>query len=283
MSEFSESLSLPGGLHLEASEERFRLHRLPPWQPGPADSLSTQGSARATRQLMSGAMYAGFSAAVAAATGPRPLSAERDLFLRYVHGLAAGWRTTGVTPGAMRRAADRLEERGQHAVAAHCRHVAEEETGHDTLAWLDIEALGLPAATFVERLRPRTAIALAERHRELAEAAEPIAVLGYAYVLERTSLNVTAEVIAEVEAALPAGVFATRCLRVHSAVGSDIGHVDESLEFIAGLAARDRAIIAREAFNTARVMGGGDDYPGDDAMRGLLTELMQPTPALACA
>ncbi|MEC4593968.1 MULTISPECIES: hypothetical protein [Nitrospirillum] len=283
MSDFSESLSLPGGLYLEASEERFRLHRLPPWQASPADALSAQGLARSTRQLMSGAMYAGFSAAATTATGARPSSAERDVFLRYVHGLAAGWRTTGVTPGAMRRAADRLEERGQHAVAAHCRHVAEEETGHDTLAWLDMEALGLPAATFVERLRPRTAIALAERHRELAEAAEPIAVLGYAYVLERTSLNVTAEVIAEVEAALPAGVFATRCLRVHSAVGSDIGHVDESLEFIAGLDARDRAIIAREAFNTARVMGGGDDYPGDDAMRDMLAELMQPTPALACA
>ncbi|MFV3127222.1 hypothetical protein [Niveispirillum sp. KHB5.9] len=282
MADFTERLFLPGGLLLEASVKRFRLHHLSPWQDHPAETLSPEGDAASTRQLMSGALYAGLSVA----TMVRPSSAGRDVLLRYIHGLASAWRTTGATPGAMRRAAQRLEDRGQVALADYCRHVAEEETGHDILAWRDIEALDLPAEAFVEQCQPAAAMALAGRQQALAESDEPVAVLGYAYALERTSLNVTAEVVAEVEGALPAGVNATRCLRVHSAVGTDIHHVAESLEFIATLPACDRAIIAREAFNTGRIIGGMDDYPGNGAMHALLSSLgwrhLEPA-AAACA
>jgi hypothetical protein len=266
---FTETLALANGLWLQASDEKFRLHRLAPWEPAPPDQLSATGDPASTRQLMAGAFYAGLSSNRTAARPRNPL-------LGHIFGLAAGYRTTGSTPTAERRAADRLAARGQHEAAANRRHVAEEETGHDQLAMMDIAALGLDVEAFVTRLQPATALAMAARQRALADSDEPIAVTGYAYALERWALFTTAEVIEAIERAMPPGVRATRCLRVHSAVGSDAGHVDEALVFIAGLPARDRAIVARETFATVNLVAAEDDYPGDEAMRALLAELHWP-------
>ena len=85
----------------------------------------------------------------------------------------------------MRRVAQRLAVRGQPVVAEHCLQVAEEESGHDTLALMDLTALGLPAQAFVNRLRPKNALALVDQFSRFADSDQPIAVLGYAYALER--------------------------------------------------------------------------------------------------
>jgi hypothetical protein len=105
----------------------------------------------------------------------------------------------------MRRVAERLAARGQHAAATHCLHVAREEAGHDTLALRDLTALALPTQEFVARLRPKSCLALVELFTRLADSDVPIAVLGYAYALERMSLFSTAESIAAIERLLPAG------------------------------------------------------------------------------
>jgi hypothetical protein len=273
---FNQSISLGENLYLQASRERFRVHRLAPWDPAPLDALSELGDPASTRQLMAGAVFAGLPAIPSS-------QAPRDPLLSHIHGLASAYRTTGSTPSTELKAAERLAARGQHDAAAYRRHVAEEETGHDVLAMLDMTALGLPVETFVARLQPPTALALSARQQALALSDEPIAVVGYAYALERFSLFVTAEVIAATERALPPGVNATRCLRVHSAVGGDAGHVAESLDFIAGLPARDRLIIAREAYQTACLMHAADDYPGDQAMRDLLASLDWPHLRLVAA
>ena len=141
--------------------------------------------------------------------------------------------------------AERLAARGQHTAAAHCLHVAEEESGHDPLALKDIAALGLPAQEFVAHLQPKSALALVELFTRFADSDAPIAVLGYAYAPERMALFSTEESIAAIERLIPAGIKATRCLRVHSAVGSDAGHVAESIAFMATLTPQDRAAIAR--------------------------------------
>ena len=273
---FNQSIALGENLHLQASRERFRIQRLAPWDAAPFDDLSEIGDPASTRQLMAGAVFAGMPAT----TSPR---APRDPLLSHIHGLASAYRTTGSTPSTELKAAERLAARGQHDAAAYRRHVAEEEAGHDVLAMLDMTALGLPVETFVARLQPPTAMALSARQQALASSDEPIAVVGYAYALERLSLFVTAEVIAATERALPPGVNATRCLRVHSAVGGDAGHVAESLDFIATLPARDRLIIAREAYQTTRLMHAADDYPGDQAMRDLLASLDWPHLQLVAA
>jgi hypothetical protein len=60
--------------------------------------------------------------------------------------------------------------------------------------------------------------------------------------------------IREVEAMLPPTVNATRCLRVHSAVGSDVQHVDETLTLVAGLSPEERGCIARACYEAALLL-----------------------------
>jgi pyrroloquinoline quinone (PQQ) biosynthesis protein C len=164
----------------------------------------------------------------------------------------------------MRRVAEGFDAAGRTELAAWCRHVVEEESGHDELALRDLAALGLRAEAFVAEVRPSNALRLVELFQNLAEGPEPVAVLGYAYVLERMALFTTAERVAAVEAALPPGVKATRCLRVHSGAGADVRHVRESIDFIATLPAADRRHICNGAFAAASLMAVEPDYPGDE-------------------
>jgi hypothetical protein len=133
--------------------------------------------------------------------------------------------------------------------------------------------LGLPAQEFVARLRPKNSLSLVELFTRVADYDAPIAALGYGYALERTALFTREESIAAIERLIPAGVQATRCLRVHSAVGADVQHVAESLAFMATLPPEDRAAIARATYETISLhCATPRDYPGDAAMRALLDE-----------
>jgi hypothetical protein len=148
-----------------------------------------------------------------------------------------------------------------------------EESGHDTLALMDLAALGLPAQEFIAHLQPKSSLALVELFARFADSGAPIAVLGYAYALERRALFSTEESVPTIERLIPAGIKATRCLRVHSAIGSDAGHVAESIAFMATLPPEDRAGIARATHETISLQcAAPHDYPGDAAMRALLDE-----------
>ncbi|MDP3253655.1 MAG: hypothetical protein Q8M77_17260 [Hydrogenophaga sp.] len=275
METFIETLRLAPSVCLQASATKFSLRHLPPWEAASgADHLLAAGESDITRQLMAGAVYAGLPRRSADENSRiEPASEPKSTLLRYIHSLTDSYQTTHATPPTMRRVAERLAARGQHLAAMHCLHVAEEESGHDTLALMDLQALGLPAQEFVARVRPQSAQALVDLFARLADSSEPIAVLGYAYALERMSLLATEVSIAAIEALLPAGLNATRCLRVHSAVGSDAGHVAESIVLIATLPPQDRAAIARAVYETVRLQTHApNDYPGDVAMGALLDE-----------
>lgn len=275
MDAFQESIQLAPGIYLQASAQKFRLYRLLPWDASPCqEMLMASGDLALTRQMMAGAFYAGLSQrADAAKDTSTAIMARAPSLLHYIYRLASSWQTTHATPPTMRRVSQRLMARGQNKVAAHCFEVAEEESGHDTLALMDLAALGLPAQAFVDRFAPENAVALVAQFTRFADSDEPIAVLGYAYTLERLALFNTETSIAAIERLIPVGVNATRCLRVHSAVGSDAGHVAESLEIIAALPAPDRAAIVRAVYVTTRLQSAATpDYPGDDAMRALLDE-----------
>jgi hypothetical protein len=275
METFTETIRLTPGVYLQASPQKFRLHRLLPWDVAPCiETLQEAGDTNVTRQMMAGAFYAGFwQRASDERIADEYATLTAPSLLRYIHWLAGAYQTTHATPPTMRRVAERLAARGQHAAATHCLHVAREEAGHDTLALRDLTALALPTQEFVARLRPKSCLALVELFTRLADSDVPIAVLGYAYALERMSLFSTAESIAAIERLLPAGIKATRCLRVHSAVGSDAGHVAESIAFMATLAPEDRGAIVRATYETVSLLGTAlRDYPGDAAMRALLDE-----------
>jgi hypothetical protein len=81
------------------------------------------------------------------------------------------------------------------------------------------------------------------------------------------------ESVAAIERLIPAGIKATRCLRVHSGIGSDAGHVAKSIALMASLPPEDRAAIARATYETISLQfAAPSDYPGDAAMRALLDE-----------
>jgi Iron-containing redox enzyme len=286
MQTFTEGILLAPSVYLEASSQRFRLHRMLRLDVAAyPETLQETGNTDITRQLMAGAFYAGFrQRASEERIGDEYVTDTAPSLLQYIHMLAGAYQTTHATPPTMRRVAERLAERGQHTAARYCLHVAEEESGHDTLALMDLAALGLPAQGFVARLQPRSSLALVELFTRLADSDAPIAVLGYAYALERMSLFSTAESIAAIERLIPAGIKATRCLRVHSAVGSDAGHVAESIAFIATLPRENRGAIARATYETASLLRAAwRDYPGDEAMRALLDEFESVTAQVALA
>jgi hypothetical protein len=275
METFTESIRLAPSVYLQASPQKFRLHRLLPWEAAPCiETLQETSDTNVTRQMMAGAFYAGLrQRACEEKIADEHATATAPSLLRYIHFLAGAYQTTHATPPTMRRVAQRLAERGQRTAARYCLHVAEEEAGHDTLALMDLAALGLPPQELVARLQPKYSLALVELFSRLADSGAPIAVLGYAYALERMSLFSTAESIAAIERLIPTGIKATRCLRVHSAIGSDARHVAESIAFMATLGPEDRGAIASATYETASLLcAARRDYPGDEAMRALLDE-----------
>jgi hypothetical protein len=214
---------------------------------------------------MAGAYYAGLRSADAHGRSQQQVAPS---LLSHIYGLASAYQTTHATPRAMRRVAERLAAIGDTAAASYCLAVVREEDGHDRLALNDLAALGLPADDFVARARAPAALALVRLLEASAESDQPIALLGYAYALERSSMFRGAEYVAAVERCIPRGVRASRCLRVHSALGTEAGHLGDSLAFIATRPPPERAAIARAAFRTAQLLTF--DYPGDDAMRRVL-------------
>ena len=264
----TENLEMPDGTWVISDDTKFWLYR-PDFLCSPIYSRHLlEGSCPAhARQLLAGVLTAGGRTHTRGGSSVeiRPRSLES-----YIHRLAGSYQTTHATPEVMRYAAERLRAAGNIPMADHFLHVADEETGHDRLVLKDLEALGIRAVEFVRDVRPALSIALVQLFEGYARSDNPIAVLGYIYVLERMSLFQTQAMIDAIEAIVPPGTMATRCLRVHSAVGTDIRHVSESIEVISRLRKEDRILIARAVFETA-ACDTPNNYPGDAAFRDVLS------------
>jgi hypothetical protein len=264
----AEILKFPNGTMVVADAKNFWCQRRSMF--GEAvfpEYLMEEGSAPHTRQLLAGALLAGYSSHHSEGAAAK---FEEPSLERHIYSLAGSYQTTHATPPTMRHSAERFSAMGNPAMAEYCLHVAEEEAGHDALALKDLESLGLRAEAFVQEVRPASSLALVDIFQRFAHGPRPIAVLGYAYALERFALFQTASSIEAIEALLPPGVNATRCLRVHSSVGTDAHHVAESIDFIASLGRDDRKEIVRAAFETAAVMATPSDYPGREAMAPII-------------
>lgn len=271
---------LADGRLLMASDERAWIHAGTDVDD-PAGPMQGPATPASTARLLDGAVALGQRAA----HGGEPPALTPA---RWAWRLAGYHHTTTVTPGCMAAAADRFAAAGRCALAGWARAKAVEEDGHDVLARRDLEALGYDADAALAVLRPPTALALAARLRAAVAADDPIGCVGYAYALERLALARGADYIARVEAALPTGVRATRCLRVHSAVGSDVKHVRETIELVAGLTGPERAAVAVSAHETAVLCcappAGG--HLDDESLGRLLHSLPPPRhlrPAAATA
>ncbi|HVK65634.1 MAG TPA: iron-containing redox enzyme family protein [Polyangium sp.] len=204
-------------------------------------------SLAATRNLLDGAL------GVAQREGAAP--PRRELTLAgWIHRLAGYFHTTHATPRLMIEAAARFEAEGRAALAAWAHEKSRDEHGHDALALRDLASLGYDARALVAAHVPETAAALVDFFTSLVRApGDPARCVGYAFALERLAATRSAAEVRAVQAVLPSGVDATRCLRVHSAAGTDADHVDDIVTLASGLAHGEREAIARAAYETTRI------------------------------
>jgi pyrroloquinoline quinone (PQQ) biosynthesis protein C len=205
------------------------------------------GSLETTRRLLDGVIAAAQSSLPRVTQRP-PLTAAR-----WAWRLAGYYHTTHATPPLMAEAAKRFAEAGRVELAEYAFSKVEDEGGHDRLALKDLSALGYDAEAVVAELIPPTAAALVDYFTRSVRAESPVGCVGYAYALERLATTNGQEYLRQVEAILPPGVRATRCLRVHSAVSADAQHVEDALQITASLAAEDRRLVAQACYETTRI------------------------------
>jgi pyrroloquinoline quinone (PQQ) biosynthesis protein C len=205
--------------------------------------------------------------------------------MAYVWSLARSYLTTHATPPTMIAVAERFAQAGKSDLAERCHTMAREESGHDTLVLRDLAALGYSAEPLVAAIHPQIGVALVDLFQRYAKSDHPIGCFGYAYALERQALFCDASVIAAVENVIPAGIHATRCLRVHSAVGADLNHVYESLEFMATMSATEQVRIASAVFETTSVMNDPAllDFPGDEVVAARIAAFSTELPSISAA
>ena len=131
----------------------------------------------------------------------------------------------------------------------------------------------------METLVPPTAAALMDYFTRSVQAPDPIRCVGYSYTMERLAMGIGEKYIQAVEAQLPSGIHATRCLRVHSSVGSDVGHVEETVEMVAGLAPEERVRVAIACYETALLFfrSPKEGYMSEEELQNVLKPLKSHT------
>lgn len=170
---------------------------------------------------------------------------------RWLWRLAGSYHTTRDTPVFLKQAAERFVAAGRWNLAQWASERANEERGHDQLALLDIQAMGYDPYLVVNHLVPPAATELVNYFSQQVKAVDPIGCVGYSYVLERLATRIDESTIQSIEAMLPAGTKATRCLRVHSSLGADADHVKENVEMISQLTLAEQHNIAIACYETA--------------------------------
>ena len=234
-----------------------------------ATPMTGVGAAGSTIKLLDGAINLGFA-------GIENRLARPDLTLAgYIVALVGAYHTSVDTPRNLRRAAGRFNEIGRPEVAAYLEDRAREETGHDRLALKDLRALGVPGERLVANFFPEGIKPLCKRFDDLCAADYPIACIGYSYCLERIAALKQETDIDKVKALCPEGVDATRFLRSHSCLGSEVAHVEETIAFVASLPANDRISVVRETYESAVIMAEGYNHELLKSETQMLEEIRQ--------
>lgn len=252
-----------------ANSERAWLYQ--PQSPDDrfAHPMDCVGSFATTKKLLDTAIAAA-KVAVQSDSRPPALTATR-----WVWRLASAYHLTSPAPQLFKDAAIGFAGNSCSSLKSWALEKVEEETGHDRLALLDIKSLGYDAEAVIRELKPPAAIALIDYFTRSVQDDNPIDGVGYTYTMERLSLGIEKDYIKKVESLIPPKINATRCLRVHSAIGADAGHVDENVEMIAKLSAAERTRIARACYETALMLfsppPGG--YITDEELQKILEPL----------
>ena len=133
----------------------------------------------------------------------------------------------------------------------------------------------MPAERLVANFIPEGIKPLCKRFDELCVEDYPIGCIGYSYCLERIAALKQETDIEKVKAVCPPGVDATRFLRSHSCLGSEVAHVEETISFVASLPANDRIAVVQETYKSALIMAEGYNHELLKSDAEMLEELEQ--------
>jgi pyrroloquinoline quinone (PQQ) biosynthesis protein C len=223
-----------------------------------AEPMTGRGTSVSTTGLLDGAISLAFEQTDKRfeQTDCQP-AAQGPTLLRYIYALVGAYHTAKDTPRNLLWAAEHFEEIGRPEVTAYLEMRAREETGHERLALKDLRALGLPAERIVANLVPVGIKPLCDLFERFCFKDYPIECIGFSYCSERiAALKPKAEVDA-IQSLFPEGVDAARFLRSHSSLGSEVSHVEETIEFVVGLPAEDRISVVQATYETALLMAEG--------------------------
>jgi hypothetical protein len=223
-----------------------------------AERMTGEGTLVSSTGLLDGAIAIAFERMDSAVDQMciRPIAQSPNL-LRYIYALAGAYHTARNTPRNLLHAAEHFKKIGRPEVTEYLEMRAREEAGHEQLALKDLRSLGLPAERIVANLVPAGIKPLCDLFDRFCFKDYPIECVGFSYCSERiAALKPKAEIDA-VQSLLPEGVDATRFLRSHSSLGSEVTHVEETIEFVASLPAEDRISVVQATYETALLMASG--------------------------
>lgn len=241
----AEWAQITPGKVVVATAERAWLYQPSSQSDRFAQPMTGDGSFATTQKLLDTAIAA---AKYAVKSDMRPPALTTT---RWVWRLAGAYHMTNPVPKLMKDAAKGFAANSRFDLEEWALEKAEEETGHDLLALKDIQSLGYKSEAVVKTLCPPAAMALMDYFSRSVKDEDPIDCVGYTYTMERLSLGIGEDYIQKIEELIPSGILATRCLRVHSSVGADAGHVEENVSMIARLTPSERSRVARACYETA--------------------------------
>ncbi len=217
----------------KSKEERFS-------QP-----MTGAGKIATTRKLLDTAIAAAKSTAKSY-TEPPKLT-----LIRWLWRLAGMYHLCHPIPNLVKQAEKKFIAQERWRLANWAKQNVQEEAGHDELALKDIQSLGYDSELVVKALVPSAAKVLIDYLTRSVQDSDPIDSVGYAYAMERLALGIDELYIKQVETLLPKNSQATRCLRVHSGMGADVEHVEETVAMVAQLSATERSRIVIACYETA--------------------------------
>jgi len=210
--------------------------------------MRCNGARGSTAGLLNGAVALGF------ACEGEDVKRTAISLPKYVLDLISSYHISRRTSNHFSQAAIRFRELKRPDIATYLETHGREETGHDRLVLKDLRALGLPAERIVANFVPEGMQALCQLFDRLCAAEYPVGCIGYCYCFESTAALKQKSEVEALEALCPEGIDASRFLRTHSGLGSELAHVEELIDFIAGLPASDRIEIVKAAYETALAM-----------------------------
>ena len=238
--------------------------------------MTSGGTQVSTTGLLDGAISLAFEQMDSRFEQPdSQASAQGPNLLRYIYALVGAYHTAKDTPRNLLWAAEHFKEIGRPEVTAYLEMRAKEETGHERLALKDFRALGLPGERIVANLVPVGIRPICDLFERLCFKDYPIECIGFSYCSERIAALKPKAEIDVIESLFPDGVDATRFLRSHSSLGSEVSHVEETIEFVASLPAEDRIRVVQATYETALLMAEGRKFESAKSEAEISEEIEQ--------